>query len=114
VPRFIAAALMIPLLTVLADLTAFIGGYCVAVYGGNINPVEYMENAQRLMSLWDVFGGVIKTFFFGMLIALIASYKGLNTRGGAKGVGEATTSSVVATLLTLFVVNYFLSVLFFK
>lgn len=114
IPRFVAAALMIPLLTILADVVAFIGGYCVAVYGGSINSVDYMENAQRLLLLWDVFGGVIKTIFFGMIIAVIASYKGLKTRGGARGVGEATTSSVVATLITLFIVNYFLSVLFFK
>jgi phospholipid/cholesterol/gamma-HCH transport system permease protein len=114
IPRFISAALMIPLLTILADVVAFTGGYCVAVYGGSINAVDYMENAQRLMSLWDIFGGVIKTIFFGMIIAVIASYKGLKTRGGARGVGEATTSSVVATLITLFIVNYFLSVLFFK
>jgi phospholipid/cholesterol/gamma-HCH transport system permease protein len=79
-----------------------------------INPVEYMETAQRLMKLWDVYGGMIKTIIFGMIISVIACYKGLNTKGGAKGVGEATTSSVVTSLITLFIVNYFLSTLFFK
>jgi phospholipid/cholesterol/gamma-HCH transport system permease protein len=81
---------------------------------GKINGYQYMETAQSLADLWDVYGGLIKTVFFGMLIAIIACYRGLNTRGGAKGVGEATTSSVVTTLITLFVVNYFLSILFFK
>src|SRR3989339_1988526 len=114
VPRFIAAAVMLPILTILAIITGFGGGYAVASFVSKINPVEYMENAQSLLKLWDIFGGLIKTIFFGMIIAIIACYKGLKTRGGAKGVGEATTSSVVVTLISLFVVNYFLSMLFFK
>jgi phospholipid/cholesterol/gamma-HCH transport system permease protein len=114
IPRFIAAALMLPLLTILADILGFSGGYVVAIAQGKINPVEYMENAQVFLKLWDVYGGLIKTFLFGMVIAIIACYKGLSTKGGAKGVGEATTSSVVVSLISLFITNYFLSVLFFK
>lgn len=114
VPRFIAAACMLPLLTIFADIMGFGGGYIVATYLSKINPVQYMETAQQFLGLWDVFGGMLKTFVFGMIIAVIACYKGLNTRGGAKGVGEATTSSVVTSLITLFIVNYFLSNLFFK
>src|SRR3989339_1762401 len=114
VPRFIAAAVMLPLLTILAIITGFGGGYAVASFVSKINPVEYMENAQSLLKLWDIFGGLIKTIFFGMIIAIIACYRGLKTRGGAKGVGEATTSSVVSTLISLFIVNYFLSILFFR
>lgn len=114
IPRFIAAALMLPLLTVLANMVGFGGGYIVAIYLGKINPVEYMETARSLLKLWDVYGGLIKTVIFGMIIAVIACYKGLSTKGGAKGVGEATTSSVVTSLITLFIVNYFLSILFFK
>jgi phospholipid/cholesterol/gamma-HCH transport system permease protein len=114
IPRFIAAALMMPLLTILADVMGFIGGYLVATVFGGINSVQYLETAQRLLSTWDVYGGIMKTIIFGALIAVIAGYRGLNTRGGAKGVGEATTSSVVTTLICLFITNYFLSVLFFK
>lgn len=114
IPRMIATTLMLPLLTILTIIVGFLGGYLVAVYVSHINGFQYMETAQNLASLWDVYGGLIKTFIFGIIIAVIATYKGLNTRGGAKGVGEATTSSVVTTLISLFVVNYFLSVLFFK
>jgi phospholipid/cholesterol/gamma-HCH transport system permease protein len=114
IPRFLACALMLPLLTVFSNIIAFWGGYVVAVFLGKINPVDYMETAQRLVKLWDVYGGLIKTVIFGMIIAVIACYKGLTTRGGAKGVGEATTSSVVTSLISLFIVNYFLSILFFK
>lgn len=114
IPRFIAAATMLPLLTILANILGFGGGYMVAIFIGKINAVEYMNNAQRLLSLWDVYGGLIKTFIFGMFISIIACYKGLNAKGGAKGVGDATTSSVVASLISLFILNYFLSILFFK
>ena len=114
IPRFIAAALMLPLLTIMADIIGFGGGYIVATYLSKINPVQYMETAQRMLNLWDVYGGLTKTVIFGMIIAVIACYKGLSTKGGAKGVGEATTSAVVTSLITLFIVNYFLSILFFK
>lgn len=114
VPRFIATALMLPMLTVMADIVGFAGGYIVATYLGKINPVDYMETAQRMMELWDVYGGLAKTVIFGMVLSVIACHKGLSTRGGAKGVGEATTSSVVTSLISLFILNYFLSILFFK
>ena len=114
VPRFIAAALMMPLLTIFADVLGFLGGFMVATAFGGINSVQYLETAQNLVNSWDIYGGIIKTIIFGAIIAVIACHRGLNTKGGAKGVGEATTSSVVTTLISLFIVNYFLSVLFFK
>jgi len=114
IPRFIACATMLPLLTVFADILGFTGGYLVAIFVGKINPVDYMETSKTLLELWDIWGGLLKTVLFGMIIAIIACYKGLNTKGGAKGVGESTTSSVVTSLISLFIVNYFLSVLFFK
>lgn len=114
IPRFIASTIMLPLLTILTIIVGFFGAFFVAINIGNINGVQYMDTAQNLASLWDVFGGLIKTILFGMIIAIIACYKGLHTRGGAKGVGEATTSAVVTTLISLFIINYFLSILFFK
>ena len=114
IPRFLAAMTMLPLLTIFANVVGFIGGYLVATYVSKVNPVEYIANARRLLLLWDIYGGLLKTELFGMIIAIIACYRGLHTYGGAKGVGEATTSSVVTTLISLFVVNYFLSILFFK
>lgn len=114
IPRFIACAVMLPLLTLVSDFIGFIGGYMVGAYVIHINPYEYMSTAQNLLKMWDVWGGLIKTVFFGMVIAVIACHKGLVTRGGAKGVGEATTSSVVYSLISLFILNYFLSIAFFK
>ncbi|OGB89127.1 hypothetical protein A2625_02260 [candidate division WOR-1 bacterium RIFCSPHIGHO2_01_FULL_53_15] len=114
IPRFIACALMLPVLTIASDVVGFLGGYFVGIFVVHINPVEYMETARSLLKMWDVWGGLIKTVVFGMLIAIIACYRGLSTKGGAKGVGEATTASVVTALITIFVVNYFLSIAFFK
>src|SRR3989338_8683548 len=114
VPRFIAASIMLPLLTILAVVLGFGGGLFIASFLGDINPIEYLATAQHLTKLLDLFGGLIKTVIFGMIIAVIACHKGLAARGGAKGVGEATTSSVVTTLITLFIVNTFLSILFFR
>ncbi|MFH1361808.1 MAG: ABC transporter permease [bacterium] len=113
-PRFVATTIMLPLLTVLTIITGFWGAYLVATYIVKINPVQFMDTAQNMLKTWDIWGGLIKTAVFGMMIAIIASYRGLHTKGGAKGVGEATTSSVVTTLISLFIVNYFLSILFFK
>ena len=113
-PRFLACTFMLPLLVILADLLCFYGGYVVAVYIVKVNPVDYMTSAQQLMKMNDIFGGIIKAFVFGMILSVIACYRGLNARGGAKGVGEATTSSVVQSLIALFIANYFLTVLLFK
>lgn len=113
-PRLIACTLMMPLLTVLADILCFFGGYLVAVYLIKINSVDYMNSAQQLLKMGDIYGGIAKSLVFGCLIAVIACFCGLRARNGAKGVGEATTSAVVISLITLFITNYFLSVLFFK
>ncbi len=114
IPRFIACTLMLPLLTILTDILCFAGGYLVSVYLIKVNAVDYLNSAQQLVTTHDIYGGIIKSLIFGMIISIIACYKGLNTKGGAKGVGESTTSSVVTSLIALFVANYFLSVLLFK
>lgn len=113
-PRFIACTLMLPLLTVVADILCFLGGFLVVVYLIKVNAVDYINSAQQLLKTGDIYGGIFKSFIFGMLISIVACYRGLNTKGGAKGVGESTTSSVVTSLIVLFVFNYFLSVMLFK
>jgi phospholipid/cholesterol/gamma-HCH transport system permease protein len=114
VPRFLSCTFMLPLLTIFSDIVAFLGGYYVSIYLVHINPIDYMESANSLLELNDIFGGIAKSLFFGMTISIIACYRGLSTTGGAKGVGEATTRAVVTSLIALFILNYFLSVLFFK
>ncbi|MFH0887086.1 MAG: ABC transporter permease, partial [bacterium] len=114
VPRLIACMVMLPLLTIFSMIIGFYGAYFVSTAFVKINPTDYMSSAQNLLKYPDVYGGLIKTIIFGMLIAVIACYKGLNAEGGAKGVGEATTSTVVTSLISIFIANYFLSILFFR
>lgn len=114
VPRFIASTLMLPILTIFADLVGFFGGYLVAVYVVGINTYGYMDSASSLLTMNDILGGIIKAVFFGMIISIIGCYRGLRTKGGARGVGEATTNSVVYSLMAIFIVNYFLSLMLFK
>jgi phospholipid/cholesterol/gamma-HCH transport system permease protein len=114
VPRFIASTLMLPILTIFADLIGFFGGYLVAVYVIGINSYGYMDSASSFLNMNDITGGIIKAVFFGMIISIIGCFKGMKTTGGAKGVGEATTNSVVYSLMAIFVTNYFLSLILFK
>jgi phospholipid/cholesterol/gamma-HCH transport system permease protein len=114
VPRFLASTFMLPVLTVFALLVGFLGGYFVAVFVVGINAVGYFDSASSFLAMNDIVGGLIKAVFFGMIISIVGCFKGLKTSGGAKGVGESTTSSVVTALLTIFVVNYFLSLILFK
>jgi phospholipid/cholesterol/gamma-HCH transport system permease protein len=114
VPRFIASTFMLPILTIFADLIGFYGGYIVAIYVVGVNSYGYMDSASSLLKMNDIIGGIIKAVFFGMIISIIGCYRGIKTKGGAKGVGEATTNSVVYSLMAIFVVNYFLSLILFK
>lgn len=114
VPRFIASTFMLPILTIFADLIGFFGGYIVAVFVVGINANGYMDSASSFLKMNDIMGGIIKAVFFGMIISIIGCYKGIKTKGGAKGVGEATTNSVVYSLMSIFIVNYFMSLILFK
>lgn len=114
VPRVIACVVMVPVLTIIADVTGIVGGLFISnqVYG--LSPTLYLDSAQRLLDSWDLISGVIKAAVFGGLIALIGANWGLTTTGGAKGVGRSTTGAVVTALLTIFIVNFILSSLMFQ
>ena len=114
VPRFLAGTFMLPILTIFADFVGFLGGYIVAVYVVGINPRGFLDSASSYLSMGDVTGGIIKAVFFGMIISIVGCFMGLKASGGAKGVGESTTRSVVTSLLAIIVVNYFLSIILFK
>ena len=113
VPRILACATMLPLLAFLADVVGVTGGYLVATGLKGINPTLFTESVRTLIGLPDVMKGLLKAALFGWVVAVVACWKGMNTRGGAQGVGSATTTSVVVSLITIFVSNYFLSTLLF-
>jgi phospholipid/cholesterol/gamma-HCH transport system permease protein len=114
VPRVLACILMLPLLVGLADILGFLSGFLVSTLTANINPYGYFSSAQTMLDVNDIVGGLIKAVIFGGLIAIISCYLGLKTKSGAKGVGTQTTKAVVISLVSVFVINYFLSVLLYS
>lgn len=114
VPRFIACTIMMPLLVGIADIVGFFSGFIIAMSSKRINPYAYFESADSMVVINDITGGLIKAWVFGFIIAIISTYVGLKTKSGAKGVGESTTRAVVVSLISVFIINYFLSVVLFK
>jgi len=111
-PRVLAITAMVPLLTVLGDLVAVLGGAFVGVVSMDLTFAGYMQETKRALTLWHVGTGLIKSVAFGSAIGMIACQWGLATRGGAEGVGRATTSAVVSTLFFLVVIDSIFTVLF--
>src|SRR3989338_1288292 len=99
VPRFLSLVVMLPLLTVFADLIGILGGYVICVYKLNVNSAMYFEMVTQALTLKDIITGLIKTIFFGAIIALVGCHQGLHVKGGADGVGRATTISVVISFI---------------
>jgi len=113
VPRVIAGVLMVPMLTVVSDFVGILGGYFVGVHILGINSGVFIKNITRLVTLDDIYNGLIKAACFGLILSLIGCYKGFNTRGGAEGVGRATTEAVVLASITILVSDYFLTAIMF-
>lgn len=112
-PRIFAGIIMLPMLTIMADFLGIFGGYIIGVYKMELVSGVYFTNIQVLVKLRDIFGGLIKSFFFGLIISSVGSYKGINVKGGAEDVGKATTSSVVTSIMLILISNFFLSYIIF-
>ncbi len=112
-PRLLAGTLALPLLVVVADILGVLGGYIIATVKIGLNPHSYLENTFNFMTLSDVVSGLAKAAVFGFLIALMGCYHGYNSRGGAQGVGAATTSAVVVASILILAGDYVLTELFF-
>ncbi len=113
VPRFVALFFMLPCLTVVGDLAGILGGYLVGIYSLNINSDLYMQTTFKYLEIKDVSTGIIKAFVFAVIIALIGCYEGLNTKGGAEGVGRATTKSVVISFILVILADCVLTAIFY-
>lgn len=114
VPRFIAGLLMLPALSAVADIIGITGGYFVTVGLFKTSSIVYWKRTWDFLEMSDIYNGLIKSAFFGASIALISCYKGFYTRGGAEGVGKATTGAVVLSSMTILISDYFLSAWLFK
>ncbi|MDP8245716.1 MAG: ABC transporter permease [Candidatus Hinthialibacter antarcticus] len=109
VPRFIAATIMFPALAVLAIGVGIGGGYIVGITVLNIPYGQYDANMWSFLRFEDYLSGLIKTIFFGMIVAIVGCQKGFETGFGAQGVGESTTSAVVTSSILILVANFFLT-----
>jgi len=112
-PRLIAGLISLPLLVLTADAIGIFGGYLVSTYKLGFNPSTYLANTRAFLEPMDVISGLVKAAAFGFLIALMGCYHGYNSRGGAQGVGSATTNAVVSASILILSFNYLITELFF-
>ncbi|MBI4183263.1 MAG: ABC transporter permease [Proteobacteria bacterium] len=112
-PRLLAGTLMLPLLVVVADIIGVFGGYVVGVYKLGFNPAVYLDNTFEHLERIDVISGLTKAAVFGFLVSLLGCYHGYYSRGGAQGVGTATTNAVVSASILILSFNYVITELFF-
>jgi len=109
VPRFLACLIVVPILTLLADIIGVLGGLLVSVYSFNIPATVYRNEILDFMRIDDVYQGLIKALFFALIIIMVCCYKGFTCEGGAQGVGRATTSAVVSSMVLILISDYFLT-----
>jgi phospholipid/cholesterol/gamma-HCH transport system permease protein len=112
VPRLLAVLVMLPVLTVLADLVGVLGGLFISTTELRVSSDFYWNSLLYGMVLNDLFSGIGKSVFFAYFIGVIACHNGLRVTGGADGVGRATTATVVAASITILIADFFLTKLF--
>lgn len=111
-PRLIAMAVVLPLLTIIADFLGLIGGWFIAYGMLNITTSQYWSTAWRALEYNDLTQGLLKPFLFAIVIALVGCYYGINTTGGTQGVGRSTTKAVVVASVWIFIITSLLDPLF--
>lgn len=111
-PRLIATAIVLPLLTIIADFVGLIGGFVIAHFTLNITSSQYWNTAYRALVWADVAQGLLKPFVFAIVIALVGCFYGMRTSGGTQGVGRATTQAVVVASVWIFVLTLFITRIF--
>ncbi len=109
IPRYIAFLVMLPLLTVFADFSGIIGGMLVSASKLGVSSSVYFDDIFTFMEIKNFMHGFLKTFVFGFIIATVCCFKGLSTKGGAEGVGKSTTGAVVASMVLIMILDYFVT-----
>src|SRR5262245_224781 len=113
-PRLIAAVVTMPILVAVADSIGVFGGYVVGTRTLGFNGAVYLENTANFVTRGDVVSGLVKAAVFGFIIALMGCYHGFHSKGGAQGVGQATTNAVVSSSILILAANYMLTSVFFS
>jgi phospholipid/cholesterol/gamma-HCH transport system permease protein len=113
-PRLVAGVVTLPFLVLIADIIGVFGGFLVGTYKLGFNPYAYLRGTSEHLETIDVVSGLIKAAVFGFIVALMGCYHGYHSRGGAQGVGQATTHAVVSASILILVVDYLLTAAFFS
>ena len=112
-PRIIAGILMLPILVLVADIVGVFGGYLISIYKLGFNSTIYLERTWEILEPIDVISGLVKASVFGLIISLMGCFHGYHSRGGAQGVGAATTNAVVSASVLILAFNYIITELYF-
>ncbi len=112
VPRWVAAVISLPILVFIADVIGVFGGYVASTQSLGFTGSIYLNNTMNALNNHDIASGLIKAAFFGFIIALMGCYYGFHSKGGAQGVGSATTSAVVTSSILILATNYILTNIF--
>lgn len=113
VPKLLALFIMLPCLTVIGDASGLFGGYLVGAHNLKINSGLYIQTALKFLTLKDIYTGLSKSFVFAVIITMVGAYQGFKTRGGAVGVGKATTVSVVTSFILIIVADTIMTAIYF-
>ena len=113
-PRLIALIIMVPALTVICDVISIFGGWVIAIFISHVSSTVYWSSVMDRLIFGNIFVGLMKPVVFSFIIAFVACYKGFASVGGTKGVGRATTESVVLSSITILVVNFFITKVVFS
>jgi phospholipid/cholesterol/gamma-HCH transport system permease protein len=111
-PRLVAGIVVLPLLTVVADLIGVAGGWLVATRVLHFSPTVYVRNTVEFLHGGDIGSGLVKAAVFGLIVTLMGCFHGYNATGGARGVGRAATHAVVSAAVLIFAADYLLTSLF--
>lgn len=114
VPRVLAGILMLPVLVLIGDIIGICGGYLIGIYKLEFNATTYLVNTWTYLKTMDIVSGLTKAAVFGFIITILGCYNGFNSKGGAQGVGTATTNAVVSSSILILIFNYILTELFFN
>lgn len=114
VPRVLAGILMLPVLVLIGDIIGICGGYLIGIYKLEFNATTYLVNTWTYLKTMDIVSGLTKAAVFGFIITILGCYNGFNSKGGAQGVGTATTNAVVSASILILIFNYILTELFFN
>lgn len=109
-PRYMAGIFMVPLLTMFSIILGILGGYAIASSFFGMPATNYFNPMKIHISMFDILTGIIKSILFGIFLVTICCYKGMKTKGGAAGVGKATTSSVVISYVTILISDFLITI----